>query len=343
LKEAVENPQLFARLFSKYLDNRCSPEEIDHLMRLLQSEEYKVFAGELIESKLKQKPDIHEPDPALKERLDVRLQHIFDNATRTIPKRRQLTIWRWAAAACIVATLSVGLYRLVAKRLPAENNVVAKVSLHAVPLTGYTRYLTLSDGSSVVLHAGSKLEYPAEFKGGTREVILSGEAYFDIAHNPAKPFIIHTGKIRTTVLGTAFNIKSDEKQVIVSVTRGKVKVESGSTILAVLTPNEQVQYDVPEAVSVRHTVNAASIVTHWTQEDMVFNGIPFEEIANLLSKRYGVPVQFKNESLKKCKIRASFSGTETLEQVSSVLCAIRNGSFEQLTDGTILFNGEGCE
>jgi len=340
----VENPQLFASLFNRYLDNKCSPEEVNYLMNLMRSEEYKAFAGDLIENKLAQQPDISELDLALKESLERRLRHIFDDAAaHTVRKHLRLQTWRLAAAACIVLTLSVGLYRLILRPLPSQNNVVTRVALSETPLAGYTRHITLPDGSSVVLHAGGKLGYPTEFKGGAREVTLSGEAYFDIVHNPAKPFVIHTGKVRTTVLGTAFNIKSDEKQVIVSVTRGKVKVERGSETLAVLTRDQEIQYNVPKAVRVTHTVNAVTIVTDWTKEDMVFNGISFEEIAGLLSKRYGVPVQFTNESLKKCKIRASFSGTETLEQVSTVLSAIRNGSFEQLKDGTILFNGEGCE
>ncbi|OJU53943.1 MAG: hypothetical protein BGN96_17045 [Bacteroidales bacterium 45-6] len=72
------------------------------------------------------------------------------------------------------------------------------------------------------------------------------------------------------------------------------------------------------------------------------DGITFEEIGAILSRRYGVPVRFENEALKKCKIRASFSGTEPLDHVASVLSAIRNGSFEQITDGTIVFTGEGC-
>jgi len=340
----VENPQLFTNLFNRYLDNKCSPEEVDYLMNLMRSEEYKAIAGDLIENKLAQQPDISELDLALKERLDRRLRHIFDDAAaHTVRKHLRLQAWRLAAAACIVVTLSAGLYRLISKPLSSEKDVVTRIAPPEASLAGYTRYITLPDGSSVVLHSGSKLEYPVEFKEDVREVTLLGEAYFDIIHNPAKPFVIHTGKVRTTVLGTAFNIKSDEKQVIVSVTRGKVKVESGLETLAVLTTDQQIQYNVPKAVRVRHTVDATTIVTDWTKEDMVFDGISFEEIAGLLSKRYGVPVRFKNESLKKCKIRASFSGTETLEQVSTVLSAIRNGSFEQLKDGTILFNGEGCE
>jgi ferric-dicitrate binding protein FerR (iron transport regulator) len=104
-----------------------------------------------------------------------------------------------------------------------------------------------------------------------------------------------------------------------------------------------VQYDVPESKAAQQTVNANALVTDWTRQDMVFNGITFGEIATLLSKRYGVPVVFKNDLLKNCKIRASFSGTETIEQVASVLCAIRNGNFQSLPDGTIELNGEGCD
>jgi transmembrane sensor len=76
---------------------------------------------------------------------------------------------------------------------------------------------------------------------------------------------------------------------------------------------------------------------------MVFNGISFEEIAGILSKRYGVNVLINNESLKNCKVRASFSGTEKIEQVASVICGIRNGVYEQRADGTIVLNGEGCD
>ncbi len=340
----MENPQLFVSLFNRYLENKCSPEEVSYLMNLMRSEEYKALAGDLIENKLAQQPDVSDQDLALKETLDRRLRHIFDAAAAdTVRRHVRLNTWKLTAAACILVTLSVGLYRLISHPLPSESNNVTKIAPPETFLAEYTRFITLPDGSSVVLHAGGKLRYPPEFKGSAREVTLSGEAYFDIVHNPAKPFVIHTGKVRTTVLGTAFNIKSNEKQVIVSVTRGKVKVERGSETLAVLTRDQEIQYNVPKAVRVTHSVNAVTIVTDWTKEDMVFNGISFEEIAGLLSKRYGVPVQFTSESLKKCRIRATFSGTETLEQVSTVLSAIRNGSFKQLKDGTILFNGEGCE
>jgi transmembrane sensor len=149
--------------------------------------------------------------------------------------------------------------------------------------------------------------------------------------------------VRTTVLGTAFNIKADGSKVVVSVTRGKVRVEDASKVLAVLTPDQQVEYNVPAAVAEQQTVDASTVVTDWTKEDMVFNGISFAEIAEIISKRYGTPVMFRKEALKSCKIMASFSGTETLDQVASVLSGIRNGSYEIDKNGTLWLDGESCE
>ncbi|MFT4019777.1 MAG: FecR domain-containing protein [Agriterribacter sp.] len=345
LKDIVENDQLFVKLFNKYLDNCCSPDEVDYLFGLMQSDEYSRLANEMIERRLKNSPELKDSDFALRERLDARLAAILGSApdhNHMLIPRRKIYVWRWIAAASVLLVLLVSLYRVGLKPHPVEKTHVAGSPPAPASLVGYTRYITLPDGSSVVLHAGSKLEYPTVFAGRAREVRLSGEAYFDIFRNPEKPFIIHTGSVKTTVLGTAFNIKSDEKKVVVSVTRGKVKVEDATRIVAVLTPDQQIEYNIKKAEGTQHIVDAETVVTDWTKETMVFNGITFEEIGAILSRRYGVPVRFENEALKKCKIRASFSGTEPLDHVASVLSAIRNGSFEQITDGTIVFTGEGC-
>jgi ferric-dicitrate binding protein FerR (iron transport regulator) len=341
----LQIPDFFRDLFQKYLDNECSAEETAHLLSLLKKEEFKDYAVELIGQQVAQKQDVRHVDFALEERLEKRLHNILQQETSVVqmPTKRVRFFSRRTVAAAIIALLlgSGALFFL----LPAKpvRHPIASITKQPKLTATYIRHLTLPDGSSVVLHAGSRLEYPATFNGKYREVTLHGEAYFDIAHNASSPFIIHTGKVKTTVLGTAFNIKADAKHVVVSVTRGKVKVEDDSKILAVLTPDQQVQYDVPESKAAQQTVNANALVTDWTREDMVFNGIRFEEIATLLSKRYGVPVVFKNDLLKNCKIRASFSGTETIEQVASVLCAIRNGNFQTLPDGSIELDGEGCD
>lgn len=215
--------------------------------------------------------------------------------------------------------------------------------LPAGEMAAFSRYFTLPDGSRVVLHAGSKLEYPDAFDGVSREVVLSGEAYFDIRPDSTKPFIISSGKLRTTVLGTAFNIRAYPglPEITVSVTRGKVKVEDDKKLLGVLTPDQQIVYNIRDAAASQQKVNAAAVV-NWTNTDMVFENATFETIAATLTRRYQVNIQFSDETLKQCPVRASFAGTEPLEKVLDVVCGVRSATYTIENGRDVLIKGKGC-
>lgn len=214
---------------------------------------------------------------------------------------------------------------------------------YATAQSGFNRFITLPDGSTVILHAGSKLEFPDAFTGSSREVRLSGEAYFDIRRDSVKPFIINTGKLKTTVLGTAFNIKAYPgiPEITVSVTRGKVKVEDARKVLAVLTPDQQIVYNTEEETASQQTVNANTKIS-WTTADMTFENATFETIAASLSRRYQVNIEFSNEALKQCQIRVSFTGTESLKEVLDVICQVRNATYTIENGHDVLIKGKGC-
>ncbi|QJB32974.1 DUF4974 domain-containing protein [Chitinophaga oryzae] len=219
----------------------------------------------------------------------------------------------------------------------------ATVRQYAGSQTDFDRYLTLPDGSTVVLHRGSRLVVPEQFNGPSREVTLLGEAYFDIRSDSAKPFVINTGQLKTTVLGTAFNISAypGQAEITVSVTRGKVKVEDGSKVLAVLTPDQQIVYNTRNAAARHEAVNAAARAS-WTTNEMVFENATFETIANTLSKRYEVNIQFSDDALKQCPVRVSFAGTESLEEVLDVICGVRNATYKIENGHDVLIKGKGC-
>jgi ferric-dicitrate binding protein FerR (iron transport regulator) len=249
---------------------------------------------------------------------------------------------RFAAASVIIIFIAGTItWRLYRNNMtgPVQNMVVATNASKA-----YIRNLTLPDGSTVVLQAGSTLDFPAAFNGNTREVSLSGEAYFDIERDATKPFIIHTGKISTTVLGTAFNIKAypGQHNIVVSVTRGKVKVEDEQKLLAVLTPDQQLNYQSENAMASERKVDANTLVTDWTKQDMVFDESSFTTVAEVLSKRYGVTIRFNNDDLQHCPIHASFKGTEKLENVLNIVCKVQEATYEMKDDKTILISGRGC-
>ncbi|MDR3715152.1 MAG: FecR domain-containing protein [Puia sp.] len=260
---------------------------------------------------------------------------------RPVPLIRR---WRVAAAAAAVLVIAIGLYLLFTGHPDRAGHTATQYAVQTITHPDYIRNIVLPDGSTVVLHAGSTLDYPAGFPDSSREVSLQGEAYFDVRHDNKRPFIIHTGKVRTIVLGTAFNISSDSNRVTVSVTGGKVRVENGRKVLAELAPNQQIVYNVPQDEAEQRTVNAERLVTNWTKKDMVFDGDDFGSIAETISQRYGVAIRFRNPELARCLIVASFSGTETLENVLETLCTIRNASYTRSQDDkAVEIDGKGCE
>src|SRR5690606_29962035 len=178
------------------------------------------------------------------------------------------------------------------------------------------RFLTLPDGSTVVLHKGSTLELAQGFNEESRTVYLSGEAYFDVFHNPQSPFIIRTGKLKTTVLGTAFTIKAwpNQKDITVSVSRGKVQVEDDQKLIAVLTNDTQVTYHIDSDQSDEIHIAAAQS-SAWIQPHITFADTSLGELARRLPKRCGVEVRLKNTELERWLRTRRFRATDSLDEL----------------------------
>ncbi|MGN7722010.1 FecR family protein [Chitinophaga sp. 22620] len=318
-------------LLEKYRQGNCSPEELERLERW-----YASLGSGRPDSLLEEGS---EPARMLTERKLQELRAAVGRGQRVVPFRKRALRWAAAVSGLILLAGSAAYYFRPVSR---QNELVKE---HRIPAE-HSRHITLPDGSLVILHAGSRLEYPLAFSGGLRDVTLVGEAYFDIRPDTAKPFVIHSGSLRTTVLGTAFNIKAYEgsPEVTVSVTRGKVKVETEQEgrLLAVLTPDQQVVYNNLEAMAVRQPVMADSTI-QWVRKDMMFENLPFAAVTQAIASRYHVNIRFENEGLAACPIRASFNGTESLETVLSVVCGIRNASYTIEDENNILITGKGCQ
>jgi ferric-dicitrate binding protein FerR (iron transport regulator) len=332
------NRQHLDYLLQQYITDEARPEEIEELFGWIRRSEQDEPLRDTMQMLWRQYRPEEQLPAADWEGMYARIMTGPVRREMPAPRRRWQTL---AVAAGIGGLLVLGIGWWVLTRSGRET-AAAPANIAAV---AYTRHITLPDGSTVVLHAGSRLDYPMEFAGKTREVSLSGEAYFDIMHRSMQPFIIHTGRVKTTVLGTAFNITAypDSAEIKVSVTRGRVRVENEQQVLAELEPNQQVVYNQRETQVRREVLNASQLVTNWTKKDMVFASIPFEQIAAVLQQRYGVPIHFKNEALKHCPIRASFAGTEPLKDVMTVLCEVRNASYTITPQEGVVIDGEGCD
>ncbi|HEX6427354.1 MAG TPA: FecR domain-containing protein, partial [Niastella sp.] len=243
---------------------------------------------------------------------------------------------RIAVAATVVAVAGIIIFNLLPSRTGKQ---VAKTSIPAAD-KNINRNITLSDGSKVLLHAGSELVYPPTFNGPNREVTLTGEAYFDVAHNGTQPFIIHSGNIKTTVLGTAFNIKAwpAEKEVTVTVTRGKVKVENETGVLGIITPDQQISVNTENKQSKQLTLNAEDALS-WKNQEYTMDNVTLDEAITELQVRYGILIEAgRNENTGNCRFTASFKQDESLEYVLNVICKIYQASWKKEGDKIVITN-----
>jgi ferric-dicitrate binding protein FerR (iron transport regulator) len=277
------------------------------------------------------------PDyPQKKENALAILEHITRQRPVVMPRRTIRKIYfRYAAAFLIV--VFAGFLRYYFHFRPHAR----PIPLAATPAPAADQYLTLSDGSKVLLHKGAHIEYQHEFTSKTREVYLSGEAYFDIRHDK-RPFIVHTGGIRTTVLGTAFNINALDKNITVTVAKGKVKVENDNGEFSILKRNEQIIVDITHNSLKKKVVNANEIIA-WKKSYLILNDVSMSEAVQELEQRFHVSISLVNPALGNCNVTATFIREEPLEQIINVLSKINNMEYKIINPTNIELSGEGCK
>jgi transmembrane sensor len=214
--------------------------------------------------------------------------------------------------------------------------------------------LVLADGSKVWLNAGSSIKYGASFNKKDRDVILDGEAYFDIAKNKTKPFLVHTSKITLRVLGTAFNVKSyrDENTVETTLIRGAVNVEKnekdGSISNYTLKPNQKAIfnkskdeikfYDLADKITMKTSGEKTPLVIEdskvedkteslstlveqeisWKDGYFLVSNEALESIMIKVERRFDIKIAFKNEEIKNLRYSGKIKET-TPEQILEAL------------------------
>lgn len=165
--------------------------------------------------------------------------------------------------------------------------------------------LVLSDGTKVWLNASSAIKYPVFFESGIRKVFLTGEAYFEVARDTTRPFIVSTSKMEVEVLGTSFNVMaySDVDLVETTLITGHVKVKTEDSNL-VLQPGMQAQLD-KGSNELASTQADTNVITSWRFGKYIFNYENLESVMSKLSRWYDVDILFANEEKKSIH----FSGT----------------------------------
>jgi transmembrane sensor len=181
--------------------------------------------------------------------------------------------------------------QLVYNSASAQSNEVI-YNLLQTPRGGQYQ-ITLPDGSKVWLNAVSSLKYPVAFAGNERRVEITGEAYFEIAKDPSRPFKVRLNNMEVEVLGTHFNINgyADENVVKTTLLEGKVKIIS-SGVAEALTPGQQAQFHPSGSIHVINKVNLDEVVA-WKEGNFQFDNSDIKTVMRQLARWYDVEVSYQ--------------------------------------------------
>ncbi len=181
--------------------------------------------------------------------------------------------------------------------------------------------ISLSDGSIVWLNKGSTVRYPEKFNGPVRELFLNGEAYFEIAHNPDKPFLIHAGNTITRVLGTTFNINASDttNRIVVTVLSGKVAfyTRNGIQHKVTLTKGDKGIYSPQEKI-LNKQINTDQNVLAWKSGTLIFSNVPLHEVCEELSMHYDTHIFVRQRGIAGQYLTARFQD-KSVDEILDIL------------------------
>ncbi|MBE0677780.1 MAG: FecR domain-containing protein [Bacteroidales bacterium] len=192
--------------------------------------------------------------------------------------------------------------------------------------------LNLSDGTVIKVNSESNLKYPVIFNSRAREVWLSGEAYFDVAPDSARPFILHTGDINVRVLGTTFNVAAygDEETEVLTLAEGKIEVSGikglpGKTFE--IKPNQQFVLNKTSLSADIKTVDAG-LYTAWTRGRFVFEDETLYSLFRKLQRWYDISVFFLDSEAQYERFTGQVPRFESFETILQLLNRVSNYEFE---------------
>ncbi|MBO9675019.1 MAG: FecR domain-containing protein [Sphingobacteriaceae bacterium] len=273
---------------------------------------------------------------------DENIDQVFDRIRSqiTVPAESGLKVVRnkpygtWLKIAAVLAVVIAGV--LIYNREAIFVNKTGELALTQVlTKASEVKTIILADGSTVKMNSGSSLKYPDHFTASTRDVYLSGEAFFDVKKDPEHPFIVHTEQVAVKVLGTAFDVKAYQNDTFTETTliRGKVSVtiKNNAAQTFILKPNDKFTLTDGKAsigqLSHFNDTGADRILeTAWTNHELIYKNNSFDEVAKLFERWYGVKIAFKNPELKTVKFTGHVD-KETITEALNVLKLIENFNY----------------
>jgi transmembrane sensor len=243
-----------------------------------------------------------------------------EEVKREAEVNRYLTPMFVRVAASILILIAIG---FTAYRVSVPRQITIATSSSEKNIT-----IPLPDGSIVWLNRNSSFTYPAKFRGKTRNVTLKGEGYFEIARNEAKPFIINAGRAEVKVLGTTFNVITDNGNNQV-----EVFVTSGSVMLTSLNGEENITLKPGLIGKISESgttaaVNSNSNYLSWNTEKLVYNGETLGKVFCDLKRAYNIDVKTDDPGIKELTLTTVFED-QPHDTIIKVICTTFNLKYEK--------------
>lgn len=232
-------------------------------------------------------------------------------------RKRSVSLWKWVGS---IAAAVIALVLLYSVPVYFEKDLPEEVAFNTIKVPAGQRVeVTLADGTHLWLNARSEFSYPSSFNGDKREVRLNGEAFFDVAKDENKKFIVNTDRCEVEVLGTQFNVDAyNEDDFSTALLRGSVRVTDKSQ------PNESVVLEPNNAVRLDHGRLTVTPITDfnaysWKDGVFTFKDIDFKVLMKKLERNYGIRIIIENPELDDYACSGKIRISDGIEEVLRAL------------------------
>ena len=331
-------------LLTKFLNNSSSPDEMEKVKHIIKNGKYLSVWEEVIQSDAESPGKTDFSYINIRHRISDNLRNHIQNENQNIGYKikNRNSYLKYAAIILMVVVSSVALYL---NKDYLSKPVQSNQFLTKTTLPGQKSIIDLADGSRIYLNSSSTITYPKVFDY-KRKFYLEGEAFFEVKPDKTRPFIVIANDLKTTVLGTSFNIdaRPNINKVAITVKTGKVAVSRIDSVvddnnsLAVLSQFQKLTYFENDFII--ESLDKVDKVTGWINNHFIFEKTPLKDIISVLEYNYGVNIHMENEIIGNCKLTATFRD----ESLYYVLNAIKQAAdIKFKINGTnVILNGKGC-
>lgn len=239
-------------------------------------------------------------------------------------------------AAVFILAFALGSASIYLMNSNKQNELANLYNTIEVPY-GERSQITLYDGTKVWLNSGTKFKYPVVFSNNTRDVIMEGEAFFDVAKDSKHPFIVNAGQLKVEVLGTHFNVCAypDDNEFSATLEEGSIKAFNTSSGKCIkIIPGEQVVINRRKNEMSRLQVNT-ELFTSWKENLLKFDNAPFEEVIKKMERWYDVKISVDPEIDTKERYTMTIK-TESLREMLQLVTRTTKMNYEIIENNVLL-------